>query len=111
MKKFIIALFACVILYAAFDKPKSSITPVAAKHQNVILYSTSWCKYCKKTRDLFEARHIQYTDYDIEKSNVGRLQYDQFNIQGVPVIDVRGLIVSGYDEDEILEALKAMKVL
>ena len=111
MKKIFIVLIVGVLLYAGLHQPKSTIIPIEPRHNSVILYATSWCGYCKKARAFFEEHHIKYTEYDIENSNIGRLQYDQFKVRGVPVIDVRGLIVRGYDEDELLESLKVMDVL
>jgi glutaredoxin len=111
MKKIFIVMIVGVLLYTGLHRSKPTITPIAPKHNNVVLYATSWCGYCKKTRALLTEQRVQYTEYDVEKSESARKQYEQLNIQGVPVLDVRGLIVGGYDEDEILDALKGMKVI
>ena len=111
MKKVFIVLVVGVLLYSGLHKPQSNIIPIVPKHNNVVLYATSWCGYCKKTRALLTEQHVQYTEYDVEKSESARRQYEQLNIRGVPVLDVRGLIVGGYDEDEILDARKGMKVI
>lgn len=81
-------------------------TPAVTGSGDVILYSTSWCGYCAKTRELFEDKGISYKEYDIEKSDEGRERYEHLGGNGVPVIDVRGTIVHGFDKDEILEALE-----
>ncbi|MGB4811193.1 MAG: glutaredoxin family protein [Methylophilaceae bacterium] len=111
MKKIFIAALAGLVLYTAFYKPKQPLVIIAAKHHQVILYATSWCAYCKKTRTLLKENQVKYTEFDIEKSAAGLKQYEQLNGKGVPVIDVRGLVVHGYDKNEILEALKGMKVI
>ena len=36
--------------------------------KKVVMYSTSWCGYCKKARAYFKKNNIAYSDYDIEKN-------------------------------------------
>lgn len=80
--------------------------PVAsANRQEVILYATSWCGYCRKTRALLEREGVAYTEFDIETSDEGRRRYEALDGDGVPVLDVRGDVIHGYDEAEILSAL------
>ena len=59
-----------------------------AHDSKVILYATSWCGYCKKTRELLNDNNIAYFEYDIEKSQEGMEQHkklggiDCYNKQG-----------------------------
>lgn len=64
---------------------------------HVTLYATRWCGYCKKARQYFKANHIQYTEFDIEKSATGKQQYDRLGGQGVPLIVVGTSTVRGFD--------------
>lgn len=68
----------------------------------VILYATSWCGYCKAARELMQKNDIAYFEYDIEKSQEGKAQYDSLNLSGVPILLVNGEIVHGYDPKKIL---------
>ena len=68
----------------------------------VIMYGTSWCKYCAKARRYFESSNIPFTEYDIEKNAAAKLQYDELGAKGVPVILVgnkrmNGFSVSGFN--------------
>jgi len=72
----------------------------------VILYATSWCAYCKKTRKLLEENYIPYYEYNIETSQEGRKQYDKLGGRGVPVLLIGGVVVNGYRPAEILELAK-----
>lgn len=68
----------------------------------VIMYSTSWCKYCKKARRYFQANHIAYIDYDVEKDLVAKRRYKELGATGVPVIlfgnkRMNGFSVSGFE--------------
>ncbi len=64
----------------------------------VIMYSTSWCGYCKKAKRYFNANNIQFTEYDIEKSARAKRQYDRLNATGVPVILVGKKRLNGFSE-------------
>lgn len=73
----------------------------------VVMYSTSWCGYCKMARNFFKSRKIEFVDYDIEKD---RDAYDRFraiNPQGgVPTVVIGKKIVLGYSEDAYKTALE-----
>lgn len=69
----------------------------------VIMYSTSWCSYCKKARRYFRKNNIAYVEYDIEKDTRARRQYKRMGATGVPVILVgkkrmNGFSASGFEK-------------
>jgi mycoredoxin len=73
---------------------------------DVVLYATSWCGYCEKTRRFLRARGIPFVEQDIERSPQARRQYEALNGRGVPLLVIRGtMIVHGYSPKEILRAL------
>ncbi len=79
---------------------------ILAHHDEVVLYSTSWCGYCKKARNLLNEKNIAFIEYDIEKSAEGKRLYDALNGRGVPVLQVKGTVIYGYDKRGILAAAK-----
>ena len=78
---------------------------VRAQEQDVILYSTAWCGYCRKTRVFLEKNGIGYQEYDIEKSATARQQYNELNGNGVPLLVVNSEIIRGYSPNAIVNAL------
>ncbi len=72
--------------------------PVPASKNSVIMYSTSWCGYCKKAREYFHKKGIKYREYDIEKSRSAKRAYDKIDGQGVPVILVGNKKMTGFSE-------------
>jgi glutaredoxin len=70
----------------------------------VILYATQWCKACKAARQYLVSNRIPFTRKDIEKdpSAARELQEkaSRFGIPAdrVPILDVRGRLLVGYDE-------------
>jgi len=73
----------------------------------VILYGTSWCGYCKATREFFQAHQIKFQDIDIEQSKEGLAAYKQIGGQGVPVVVIGDQIVDGYNEETFKQLLEA----
>jgi len=71
----------------------------------VVLYSTSWCGYCAKTRRFFKRNKITYVEYDIEKSATAKRQYDDLGGGGVPLVLVNRQIVRGYNPSLIVQFL------
>ena len=72
---------------------------------DVVLYATSWCGYCAKTRKMLNEKGIEFVEFDVEKSGEGRAQYELIGIKGVPVLNVNGTIVQGYNPSKIIALL------
>lgn len=73
----------------------------------VVLYSTSWCGYCAAARTFLERRGVEYVEKDVEKSSSARSELQKkkrkarLKGEGVPVIDVRGRLVMGFDAAQL----------
>jgi glutaredoxin len=73
----------------------------------VIVYGTSWCGYCKKARAWLTKKGIPFEDKDVEKDQgaaqelVVKAQAQGVRPTGVPVIDMRGKLVLGFDEAKL----------
>lgn len=79
---------------------------VAAQYQEkVVLYATSWCAYCRKTRKFLSEKNIPYREIDIENSSEGYQQFKNLGGRGVPLILVNGRVIKGYDTKRIMEYL------
>jgi len=78
-----------------YTAPVSSSKTATANRQ-VVMYSTSWCGYCKKAKKYFVKKGISFKEYDIEKSPSARRKYDQLNGRGVPLIVIGDQRLSGF---------------
>ena len=109
MKKVLVllVLLAVYLNWGRIERLFVSRPPVAPVQSDVVLYATSWCGYCQKTRELLAEQRIQYFEYDIEESEEGRRQYRELNGSGVPLLNIRGTIIRGYNREVILAALKS----
>ncbi len=109
MKKiFAIAIVILVIqkweVISDFVSPPPNYSFV--NNSKVVLYTTSWCGYCAKTRRFLSKNGISYEEYDVEKSDEGRDQYNALGAGGVPILLINSEIVRGYDPNRILKLLK-----
>ena len=77
-----------------FD-PNLVTAPTAAK--SVVMYSTSWCGYCKKAAKHFRKKGIRFKEYDIEKSERGARDYKRLNGRGVPIILIGKHRMNGFN--------------
>ena len=108
MKKYIFFfLITLLFIYQKRDDIHGifySLPDYAAAHDvQVIMYGTSWCGFCAKTRALLEKHDITYFEYDIENSREGYKQYIDLGGRGVPVLQIGGKVVKGYNPSRILK--------
>jgi len=80
----------------------ASIGNSSAVSEEVTLYATSWCGYCKKARAYMARNGIQYREYDIEKDRFANARYKRLGGRGIPFLVkgdevVRGFNISSYD--------------
>jgi glutaredoxin 3 len=72
----------------------------------VTIYSTPWCTYCKMAKDYFKEKKVEYSDHDVSADEKARTEMlSKSNQSGVPVIDIDGTLVVGFDKDRINELL------
>jgi glutaredoxin len=108
MKK-IMLLIVALALYQQWDRIKALVAPApvaVARSGEVILYSTAWCGYCTQARNFMNAQGIAFSEQDIEKSASARQAYDALGGRGVPVLNVKGTVIHGYDPQGIVNAAR-----
>jgi glutaredoxin-like YruB-family protein len=74
--------------------------------KKVAIYTTPVCVYCKKAKDFFQKNNIKYEEYDVIK-NIKRREemITRSGQMGVPVIDINGALIVGYDEKRLKKLL------
>ncbi|MDP3955666.1 MAG: glutaredoxin domain-containing protein [bacterium] len=74
--------------------------------KNVVVYSTPTCMYCKMAKEYFQENSIDFVDHDVTTDEVARKEMmDKTSQMGVPVIDVDGEIVIGFDKEKLASLL------
>lgn len=72
-----------------------------------IVYSATWCAFCHAAKQYFDKLGVTYEDRDVEKD----VKYAQESVEksgqmGIPVIDIDGEIIVGFDRPKIDQVLK-----
>ena len=74
--------------------------------KEVTIYSTPSCHFCHMAKDFFDEEGITYTDYNVAEDTEKRSEMvDKTGQLGVPVIEIGGEIVIGFNEKKIKELL------
>ncbi len=79
----------------------------AAKKAKVIVYSTPTCPYCHAAKDFLKENKVDFQDIDVSKDQAkAQEMIEKSGQMGVPVLDIGGTIIVGYDKEAIKKALK-----
>lgn len=74
--------------------------------KQVAIYTTPHCVYCQKAKIFFSERAIAFMEYNVAADAVRRQEMlDRSGQMTVPVIDIGGAIVVGFDRLKIKELL------
>ncbi|MES2087438.1 MAG: glutaredoxin family protein [Patescibacteria group bacterium] len=74
--------------------------------KKVTIYSTPTCHFCHMAKDMFNANGIQFTDKNAAADPVARKEAIEKSGQlGVPVIDIDGEIIVGFNEPKLKKLL------
>lgn len=72
----------------------------------VSIYTTPTCIYCRAAKEFFRAHGVSYEEKHVASDLEARRQMIEKSGQmGVPVIDVGGAIVVGFDEARLSQLL------
>jgi len=77
----------------------------------VIVYSATWCAFCHAAKDYLDKKNVAYDDRDVEsKPEYMQQALDKSGQTGIPVLDIGGDIIIGFDRPKIDAALAAHKL-
>ena len=70
------------------------------------VYSTNSCPWCVKAKNYLKANGFEYTDCNVQVDAEARKEMLMKSQQmGVPVLDINGKIIVGFDKAAIDQAL------
>lgn len=79
---------------------------------NVIVYSADWCAFCHAAKDYLDKLGVKYEERNVEeKQEFAQEAVAKSDQMGIPVIDINGTIIVGFDRPKIDAALKSHKLL
>jgi glutaredoxin 3 len=73
-----------------------------------IIYSATWCAFCHAAKQYLDKLGVTYEDRDIEANHdYATESVEKSGQMGIPVIDIAGTIIVGFDRPKIDASLKA----
>lgn len=79
-------------------------TTTAAGAASVTVYTTPTCAYCKLAKEFFKEHNIAYAEKNVMADQSAREEMmKKSNSLSVPVIDVDGKIIVGFDRERLSE--------
>ena len=73
---------------------------------NVTIYTTPTCVYCKATKQFFAENDVAYQEHDVAGDEQARAKMIEKSGQfGVPVIDIDGQVIIGFNKKRLGELL------
>lgn len=74
--------------------------------KSVKVYSTSTCSYCIRAKQFLAENNIQFENIDVSADHAKAQEMIKKSGQmGVPVLDIDGEIIIGFDKEKIKQAL------
>ena len=101
--------FAKAVIPAAADPGPA----LEATSSEVVIYGAAWCGACKQAAGYFRSKGVPFTERDIEKEPDARREMlakakkQGINPSGIPVIDVKGTLVGGFNPAMVESLLAA----
>ena len=75
--------------------------------KKVKVYSTPTCPHCIKAKKFLDENNVNYENKDVSADQSAAKEMTEKSGQmGVPVIDIEGEIIVGFDRDAIAKALE-----
>ena len=73
---------------------------------NVTIYTADWCAYCHAAKQYLDQKGIKYTDKNVESDpKYAEESMTKSGQRGIPVRDIDGHIIVGFDRQRIDAAL------
>lgn len=78
----------------------------------LIIYGAEWCAFCHEAMRYLDSKGVKYTYKNIDLNpDDGRAVIEKSGQTGIPVLDINGTIIIGFDRPKIDEALKEHKLV
>lgn len=69
---------------------------------SVKVYTTKTCPWCYKVKEYLRDNNIKFTEADVSQDTEAAMEMIQKSSQrGVPVTDINGNIIIGFDQERI----------
>jgi len=78
----------------------------------VTIYSATWCGFCHAVKQYLDKLGVAYEDKDVEHDvSNAQAAVEKSGQMGIPVLDIDGTIIIGFDRPRIDAVLKEKKLV
>lgn len=74
--------------------------------KSVIVYVAEWCPWCHHVTDYLKKNKIKFEARDVDEIKYAKESVKKSGQNGIPVIDIGGEIIVGFDEPKLKKLLK-----
>lgn len=72
----------------------------------VKVYSTNSCPWCVKAKNYLKSVNVEFEELNVQEDMMARDEMiDKSKQMGVPVLDINGTVIVGFDKNAIDKAL------
>lgn len=69
---------------------------------NIKIYTTPPCPYCHMAKDFFREKNLEFVEVNVAEDEAAlKEMFDKSGQTGVPVIEIDGKIVKGFNRPEL----------
>ena len=78
----------------------------------IIIYGAEWCAFCHEAMRYLDGKGAKYTYKNVDLDiNDAKAAVEKSGQTGIPVLDMDGTIIIGFDRPRIDQALKDKKLV
>jgi glutaredoxin-like YruB-family protein len=78
----------------------------------ITIYSADWCAFCHAAKDYLTKLNVKFEEKNVEEDVAfAQEAVEKSGQTGIPVIDIDGKIIIGFDRPKIDAELKAKKLI
>lgn len=98
-----------ILTILTFKKDQNFIEQIkqGETKMSITVYSTPTCPWCSKAKEFFKENNVEFTDINVgENQAAAKEMVEKSGQMGVPVIDLNGEFIVGFNEPKLRELLK-----
>jgi glutaredoxin len=112
LKHLLPALLAALLgCSSALPQPRPTAGPPVSAEAPVVIYGATWCAYTQAAHTYFQQHHVPVVFRNVEQDNDAweemhqRVQSAGVTATGIPILDVRGHILVGFQVEDVERVL------
>lgn len=75
-------------------------------NKKITIYTSDTCGYCHMAKDYLDSKGVDFEEKNVSRDMNARKELMKQGFMGVPIINVNGEVIQGFDKDRLEELLK-----